>query len=94
MKKENSRFKEVIAVARTKSGMTQEQFARRLGVTTSALQKWERGASVPSFELAGRLMGFLGESGSAILYAMGMSPEEIRAMCAGFERSYRSRGRS
>ena len=39
------RINEIIREKRREQGLTQEQAAHRLGVTASALNKWERGVS-------------------------------------------------
>lgn len=38
---------EIIRTRRLEQGLTQEQMARQLGVSTPAVSKWERGASLP-----------------------------------------------
>jgi putative transcriptional regulator len=43
----NMNKKQIIEL-RHKLGMTQEQFAMKLGVTTSSVCRWERGESQPS----------------------------------------------
>ena len=40
---------EVIRRKRKELGLTQEQVAQRLGVSAPAVNKWERGGSVPPF---------------------------------------------
>ena len=39
------RINEIIREKRREQGLTQEQAAHRLGVTASAVNKWERGVS-------------------------------------------------
>ncbi len=41
----------VIRKYRKEAGMTQEEMANRLGVTTPAVNKWENGNSNPDIEL-------------------------------------------
>ena len=41
----------VIKKYRKEAGMTQEEMANRLGVTTPAVNKWENGNSKPDIEL-------------------------------------------
>ncbi|MBI1744459.1 helix-turn-helix transcriptional regulator [Candidatus Acetothermia bacterium] len=47
---ETSRDKlaELIAEKRHRAGWTQEELARRLGVSINTVEKWEQGATVPS----------------------------------------------
>ena len=41
----NQRIGDIISQNRQNKGMTQEEFASRLGVTPQAVSKWERGVS-------------------------------------------------
>ena len=45
------KINEVIRAKRLELGMTQEQVANRLGVSTPAVNKWERGASYPDITI-------------------------------------------
>ncbi len=63
---------------------TQEKLARAADITLSALQKWERGSSAPTFSQMGKLMPLLGRYGALILYSMGLSTEQICEMGAFF----------
>lgn len=69
---------------RDENGLTQEEFARLVGVTVSAIQKWERGASLPDFGKMGQLLASFGPDGCLLLYAMGMKPADVRVLCRGF----------
>lgn len=42
------KINEVIRAKRLELGMTQEQVATRLGVSTPAVNKWERGRAIPT----------------------------------------------
>ena len=42
---------EVIRTYRKRKDMTQEEMARRLGVTAPAVNKWEKGNSLPDITL-------------------------------------------
>lgn len=39
--------KEDIKIIREKLGMTQEEFARKIGVTITTISRWERGDCLP-----------------------------------------------
>lgn len=54
------RINEIIREKRRALGLTQEQAAERLGVTASAVNKWERGASLPDITLLPALARLLG----------------------------------
>lgn len=45
------RFGNCLAESRRNKGMTQEEFASRMGVTAQAVSKWERGQSLPDISL-------------------------------------------
>ena len=42
---------QVIRKYRIEAGLTQKEMANRLGVTTPAVNKWEKGSSNPDIEL-------------------------------------------
>jgi transcriptional regulator with XRE-family HTH domain len=44
-------FGEKVKAVRTKAGLTQEQFAQRLGVTRQAVSNWENGRNLPDIEV-------------------------------------------
>lgn len=52
---------------RKEAGMTQEQLAEALGVTTGAVYKWENGRSTPNVQLLVELAELLGTSVDALL---------------------------
>lgn len=54
------KMNEIIRERRRALGITQEKAAERLGVTASAFNKWERGASLPDIVLLPRLARLLG----------------------------------
>ena len=45
------KFAERILRLRRAMGLTQEDFARRMGVTATTVSRWERGEKVPSMRL-------------------------------------------
>ena len=55
-------FGERIYNLRKKSGLSQEEFADRLGVSRQAVSKWETGQSVPDSEKAAAIGAFFGVS--------------------------------
>ena len=50
----------VIRICRKKKGMTQEEMANRLGVSTPAVNKWEKGVSQPDIQLLAPIARLLG----------------------------------
>ena len=51
---------EVIKKYRKNSGMTQEEMAKRLGVTAPAVNKWEKGNTLPDVALLAPIARLLG----------------------------------
>lgn len=47
---------DLIREARRRAGLTQAQLAERVGTTQSAVARWERGRSAPSFDTVRRLV--------------------------------------
>lgn len=58
---------EIIRAKRLELGMTQEQVAMRLGVSTPAVNKWERGASYPDITLIPALARLLKTDANTLL---------------------------
>ena len=52
----------VIKELREKKGLTQEELARRIGVTGKAVSKWETGKGLPDISLLEPLSSALGAS--------------------------------
>lgn len=74
----NIQIGQVIREHRKKLGLTQEQVAARLGVTTPAVNKWENGVSNPDIELLAPLARLFGISTDELLsYREELSEEEI-----------------
>ncbi|MDE2098423.1 MAG: helix-turn-helix transcriptional regulator [Patescibacteria group bacterium] len=92
-------FKKALVSYRDVNGLTQEQFARQLDITVSALQKWEAGVNLPDFGMVGKLFMQFGEHGWWLLGAMGLREEDVADICRGFTKrktfpqSSRSQGR-
>ena len=61
------KINEVIRAKRLELGMTQEQVAMRLGVSTPAVNKWERGASYPDITLIPALARLLKTDANTLL---------------------------
>ena len=57
-----------LATLRKKQGLTQEELAARLGVTTSAVGNWEAGLRRPRYESLRRLAEVLGVSIDDLLF--------------------------
>ena len=49
-----------IAAARVNKKLTQEQFAEKVGVSKSTVQKWEKGSSKPSLDKIEPICNVLG----------------------------------
>lgn len=68
----------VIRTYRKQKGMTQEEMANRLGVTTPAVNKWENGVSQPDIQLLAPIARLLGVSLDELLsFHEELSAEEI-----------------
>lgn len=71
----------VIRTYRKQKGMTQEEMANRLGVTTPAVNKWENGVSMPDIQLLAPIARLLGVSLEELLsFREALSAEEIRGI--------------
>lgn len=67
-------FGRYIASHRRKAGMTQEQFATKLGITPQAVSKWENGIGYPDISLFPSIAALLGVSIES-LFTGSTSPE-------------------
>ena len=63
---------------RKKNGLTQEEFAERLGVTYQSVSRWENGATYPDLELIPSISELLGITVDGLL-GMPMRERERRA---------------
>lgn len=64
---------------RQNRNMTQEELARRLGITPQAVSKWERGTSLPDISMLADLAGILGISADWLLGICGEQPVQAEA---------------
>ena len=79
----------VIRTNRKKLGLTQEQMAVRLGVTAPAVNKWERGASLPDIALLGPIARLLGVSLEELLsFRADLTEEELAALIQEADRRF------
>lgn len=79
---QNVNIGEVIRHYRKARNLTQEQVAKSLGVTPPAVNKWERGASLPDVALLAPLSRLLGISCDTLLtYKENLSLNEINQLC-------------
>ncbi|HEV2360261.1 MAG TPA: helix-turn-helix transcriptional regulator [Acidimicrobiales bacterium] len=62
--------------ARKRARLTQSDVARRAGVTTSVLSRWERGWVEPSFEAVDRVVEACGLRLSAVLSEAPIDPHD------------------
>lgn len=58
---------EIICMRRQDKKMTQEEFASRLGVTSQAVSKWERGNGLPDITLVEGICRILDLSANTLL---------------------------
>lgn len=61
------KFADRLSVCRQNSGMTQEEFASRIGVTPQAVSKWERGMSLPDTSILTDICQILNVSADELL---------------------------
>ena len=70
---------EVIRTYRKRKDMTQEEMARRLGVTAPAVNKWEKGNSLPDITLLAPIARLLDVSLDTLLaFREDLTAEEIK----------------
>ena len=70
----------VIKTHRKECGLTQEEMANRLGVTASAVNKWESGASLPDITMLAPIARLLGITVDALLsFRETLTEEELRS---------------
>lgn len=70
---------QVIRQYRKEKDMTQEEMANRLGVTAPAVNKWEKGSSMPDITLLAPIARLLGISLDTLLsFREELTQEEIR----------------
>lgn len=75
------KINETILNARKELGLTQEQVADRLGVTASAVYKWEKGSACPDITMLAPLARLLKMDLNTLLsFRRDLSPKEISAM--------------
>ena len=76
------KINEIIRAKRREQGMTQEQAAAALGVSASAVHKWEKGSSYPDITLLPALARLLGVDLNTLLsFQEDFMPEEIGRFC-------------
>lgn len=69
----------VIKTNRKRCGLTQEEMANRLGVTASAVNKWENGASLPDVTMLSPIARLLGITVDTLLsFRETLTEEELR----------------
>ena len=84
---------EVIARKRREKNLTQEQLAEKLGVTTSAVSKWETGSTCPDITLLAPTARALGATVDELL-CFGSEPDsaEVEAYAAKARAVYEAQG--
>ena len=77
---DSATFGDRVVGAREKSGMTQAELSRRLGIRLTTLQGWEEDRSEPRANKLQMLTGMLNVSLSWLLSGEGIGPEEHSAV--------------
>ncbi len=84
---------DVIRKYRKEAGLTQEEMARRLGVTTPAVNKWENKNSNPDIELLAPIARLLHISLDTLLsFREELTPSEIKEMIREMDTMFDSEG--
>lgn len=65
-----------ISECRKEKGLTQAQFAEKLGVSDKSVSRWENGRTMPDMSLYEDICGILGVQVSELLYARKMEDQE------------------
>lgn len=87
------KLNETIRRKRREQGLTQEQVAVSLGVSASAVHKWEKGSSYPDITLLPALARLLGVDLNTLLsFQEELTPEEIGRFCDGLVQVIREQG--
>ena len=82
----------VIKKYRKKKGMTQEQMAARLGVTAPAVNKWEKGGTLPDVALLAPIARLLGITTDELLsFKDDLTDEEIDQYLSGLQKDLESK---
>ena len=80
---------QVLIENRRKRGITQEELAEHMGVSKTAVSKWETGSTYPDIILLPRLAAFFAISVDQLLdYRPQMEREEIRKLCQTLRRDF------
>ena len=83
----------VIKKYRKEAGMTQEEMANRLGVTTPAVNKWENSNSKPDIELLAPIARLLDISLDTLLsFHENLSDTEIEEIIRKMDRMFSEEG--
>ncbi len=82
----------VIRKYRKEAGLTQEEMANRLGVTTPAVNKWEKGNSNPDIELLAPIARLLHISLDTLMsFREELTPPEIREIIRQMDKMFETR---
>lgn len=83
---------EVIRTFRKDKKLTQEEMARRLGVTAPAVNKWENGVSQPDISLLAPIARLLGITLETLLsFHEGLTTEEIAGIIQEIDREFETK---
>ena len=79
----------VIRRYRKEAGLTQEEMANRLGVTTPAVNKWENGNSNPDIELLAPIARLLHISLDTLMsFHENLTPSEIKEIICQVDKMF------
>ena len=86
-----TKFADNLSKFRKKRGLTQEELAKKLGVTFQAVSKWENAKAAPDIFLLPTMAGIFGCTIDQLFFAVGRKPIRVDKITIGstmFDASY------